>query len=131
MQIELSVDVLANQGAAMGELEPAYPDPSQIRICEKHGLSALPPEDMVAIALDTLHKSPIYGTRIQLPEGGTISWFIHCGEHSPVSDFYQAFHTSHLVEELPEVVKYLFLPEGAKFIIDRQGYEDVWMAESE
>ncbi|PTS99749.1 hypothetical protein DBR24_12115 [Pseudomonas sp. HMWF006] len=26
-------------------------------------------------------------------------------------------------------IKYLCLPTGAKFIIDTQGYEDVWMAE--
>jgi hypothetical protein len=30
---------------------------------------------------------------------------------------------------LPLVMKYLCLPTGAKFIIDTQGYEDVWMAE--
>ncbi|WP_419177748.1 immunity protein Imm33 domain-containing protein [Pectobacterium brasiliense] len=29
------------------------------------------------------------------------------------------------------VVPYLFLPEGTKFIIDRAGYEDVWTDETE
>lgn len=106
------------------------PDVLQEQTCNKYGLPMHPPEEMVAIALDTLHKTPIYGTRVKLPEGGTISWFIHCGEYSAASDFYQALHTSHLKEELPEVVKYLFLPEGAKFIIDRGGYEDVWMADA-
>lgn len=113
----------------MKQAELITPDETQRQVCAKYGLPLHAPEEMVAIALDTLHKSPIYGTRVKLPEGGTISWFIHCGEHSPVSGFYQALHTGHLMEELPEVVKYLFLPEGAKFIIDREGYEDVWMAE--
>ncbi|WP_347906101.1 hypothetical protein [Pseudomonas purpurea] len=103
----------------------------QKQICEKYGLPMYPPEKMVAIALDTLYKSPIYGSRIQLPEGGTISWFIHGGEYSTASGFYQALHASHLMEELPEVLKYLSLPEGARFIIDREGYEDVWMSGSE
>ena len=107
------------------------PDSSQQQMCDKYGLAPHPPEAMVAIALDTLHKSPIYGSRISLPEGGTVSWFIHCGEHSPAIDFYQTLHASHLVDELPEVLKYLFLPEGSRFIIDREGYEDVWMAGAE
>jgi hypothetical protein len=98
-------------------------------ICEKYGLPMHPPEEMVAIALDTLQKSPIYGSRIELPENGTISWFIHGGEYSAVSGFYQALHTHHLLEELPEVLKYLSLPEGARFIIDKEGYEDVWMSD--
>nr|WP_246164814.1 hypothetical protein [Pigmentiphaga aceris] len=87
------------------------------------------PDDMVAIALASLDQSPIYGTRIVLPENGTISWFIHAGEHSPSPDFYQALHATHLHELLPQVVNYLCLPAGAKFIIDRAGYEDVWLAD--
>ncbi|AZC96337.1 immunity protein Imm33 domain-containing protein [Pseudomonas chlororaphis] len=96
-------------------------------ICEKYGLPVLPPDEMVAIAIATLGKSPIYGTRIPLPEGGNVSWFIHCGEHSNADDFYQAVHTEHLSEMLPQVLNYLCLPAGAKFIIDNEGYEDVWM----
>lgn len=38
-------------------------------ICKKYGLPVLPPDEMVAIAIATLGKSPIYGTRISLPEG--------------------------------------------------------------
>lgn len=129
MQIELLVDVLANQGAAVGEIAPVYPDPSQKRICEKHGLSVLPPEDMVAVAIESLGKSPIYGSRVQLPEGGSVSWFIHCGEYSARDDFYKAVHVHHLREMLPQAVNYLCLPTGSKFIIDTEGYEDVWMVE--
>lgn len=84
---------------------------------------------MVAVAMSTLGQMPIYGTRIALPQDGTISWFIHCGEYSDAADFYQPVHTAHLTELLPQVVNYLHLPPGAKFIIDDQGYEDVWMAQ--
>ena len=102
-------------------------DDKQQRICDKHGLPAQAPEAMVAVAIGSLAQTPIYGTRIVLPENGTISWFIHCGEHSDANDFYQALHATHLHEMLPQVVDYLALPSGAKFILDREGYEDVWL----
>ncbi|WP_442800190.1 immunity protein Imm33 domain-containing protein [Pseudomonas zeae] len=60
---------------------------------------------------------------------GDVSWFSHCGTHSTAIDFYQPICIEHLPEMLPLVMKYLCLPTGAKFIIDIQGYEDVWMAE--
>lgn len=101
----------------------------QQQICARHGLAAQASEAMVAVALGSLDQSPIHGTRIALPENGTISWFIHCGEHSDAIDFYQPLHTVHLQEVLPQVLDYLALPSGAKFILDRDGYEDVWMEE--
>ena len=101
----------------------------QQQVSARYCLPAQAPEAMVAVALGSLEQSPIYGTRIDLPEGGTISWFIHCGEHSDAADFYQPLHTAHLQELLPQVLGYLALPSGAKFIIDREGYEDVWLDE--
>ncbi|MBS4431123.1 MULTISPECIES: hypothetical protein [Pectobacterium] len=114
----------------MQKADRAHPSAQQKQTCDKYQLPLHPPEEMIAIALDTLQHSPIYGTRIVLPENGTISWFIHCGDYSAESGFYQALHTSHLEEMLPEVIPYLFLPEGTKFIIDRAGYEDVWQDEA-
>jgi hypothetical protein len=101
----------------------------QQHICDKYGLPAQAPEAMVAVAVGSLDRSPIYGTRIDLPENGSISWFIHCGEHSDALDFYQPLHAAHLSELLPQVLDYLALPSGAKFILDRAGYEDVWREE--
>ncbi len=112
----------------MQQAEPIHPDEAQIEVCKKYGLSVLPPEEMVAIAIESLSQTPIYGSRVQLPEGGNVSWFIHCGEYSAADDFYKAVHIHHLSEMLPQVLKYLCLPIGSKFIIDTQGYEDVWMA---
>lgn len=89
-------------------------------------MKAIEPEAMVAVALSTLGKMPIYGTRIDLPAGGNVSWFFHCGEHSDAEDFYQPIHTEHLEEILPQLIKYLRLPPGTKFIVDDKGYEDVW-----
>jgi len=97
--------------------------------CKRLALPDSAPEEMVAVAISTLGKMPVYGTRIALPEGGNISWFFHCGEYSDVADFYQPVHAEHLSELLPSVLKYLRLPPGSKFIIDDQGYEDVWMVQ--
>ncbi|SCB37248.1 hypothetical protein GA0061100_114102 [Rhizobium hainanense] len=84
---------------------------------------------MVALALSTLGCMPIHGVRQAAPEDGNISWFFYCGEYSDAKDFYQPVHTAHLSELLPAVVKYLRLPVGTRFIIDDQGYEDVWRVE--
>lgn len=113
----------------MNERMEFRPNQLQINICEKYGMAVLAPEVMVAVALQTLGQSPIYGSRVELPEGGTVSWFIHCGEYSETDDFYKPLHAHHLDEILPQVVNYLCLPTGAKFIIDTGEYEDVWMAE--
>jgi hypothetical protein len=114
---------------AVSEHERVYPNAAQKAICEKYGMGVFPPEEMIAIAIESLGKTPAYGTRMELPEGGDVSWFIHCGEYSAATDFYQPIHVHHVSEMLPLVIKYLCLPTGAKFIIDTQGYEDVWMAE--
>lgn len=103
------------------------PFSSRKAVCERHNVAEFAVEDKVAVATSTLGRQPIYGTRVALPENGTISWFIHCGGYSDADDFYQPVHTAHLAQMLPQVVDYLHLPPGAKFIIDDQGYEDVWM----
>ncbi len=108
-------------------MKPANIPSTPQSVCAARGLPDVPPEDMVAVATTTLGAMPIYGTRITLPKDGTISWFFHCGDYSDEQDFYQPVHTAHLPELLPQVINYLHLPPGAKFIIDDQGYEDVWM----
>ncbi|WP_227061408.1 hypothetical protein [Acinetobacter pittii] len=85
--------------------------------------------EMVAVALDSLGKIPITGIRNILEEGENISWFFYCGEFSEDDDFFKPMHISHLENYLPEVIPYLALEEGFRFVIDKQGYEDVWKEE--
>ncbi|WP_321880292.1 immunity protein Imm33 domain-containing protein [Paraburkholderia bannensis] len=99
----------------------------QQAMCQKYGLDETPPEQMVALAIGSLGRMPVYGTRVPLPEGGNIGWFIHCGEYSDAPDFYQPLHVEHLAARLPRVLDYLALPPGVRFIIDDEGYEDVWL----
>ncbi|WP_254613850.1 immunity protein Imm33 domain-containing protein [Burkholderia lata] len=107
-------------------------DPAELRarqeaVCARYGLPVVEPDDMVAVAMSTLGKAPVYGTRIVLSEGHNVSWFFHCGEYSDAADFYQPLHAAHLSTHLPLVLPYLMLPAGARFIIDDTGYEDIWM----
>jgi hypothetical protein len=98
----------------------------QQAICRKYKFPEVNPEEMVAVALSSVGKMPISGTRIKLSPGENVSWFIHCGDYSDADDFYQPMHTEHVGEILPLVVKYLRLPPGARFAVDADGFEDVW-----
>jgi len=107
-------------------------DPMAVRerqeaVCARYGMSATDPGHKVAVAMSTLGRMPVYGTRIALKDGDDIGWFFHCGEYSDAVDFYQPLHAAHLATYLPLVLPYLRLPPGVRFIIDAAGYEDVWM----
>ncbi|MBJ9952161.1 MULTISPECIES: hypothetical protein [unclassified Acinetobacter] len=101
----------------------------QKQICEKYNSKYIPLDggEMVAFAMQSLGQQPIYAVRILLEKEENVSWFIHCGEYSSASDFYQAMHVSHLQEYLPKILPYLALEQGFHVIIDEHGYEDVWL----
>ena len=82
-------------------------------------------ESKIGLAIETLDKIPISGSRMN-PENGTNGWYIWGGDYSDNDDFYKAVHLNHLSEILPQVLPYLALAPGYKFIIDNDGYEDVW-----
>ncbi|MCA9608752.1 MAG: hypothetical protein KC619_24280 [Myxococcales bacterium] len=68
---------------------------------------------------------PINGLRIR-PGGQTCGWYIWAGEEmSQADDFFVPLHVAHLDEWCPEVLPYLELPPGWRFLI-APGYEDVW-----
>ncbi|TDM05502.1 MAG: hypothetical protein C4K60_12105 [Ideonella sp. MAG2] len=102
----------------------------QANICLKFGsdLCEIDPNGKIGIALASLNLSPIYGVRVK-PENGTEGWYIWAGERSDEHDFFQPVHAAHIIDLLPEAAPYLALEPGYKFIIDRDGYEDVWRDE--
>lgn len=68
---------------------------------------------------------PINGVRCR-PEKGTTGWYIWAGESmSTDPDFFVPLHVSHLSEWCPDVLPYLELPPGWRFLI-APDYEDVW-----
>lgn len=100
-------------------------------VCQKFNSKFVPPteNEMVALAISSLGEIPITGIRNVLEANENISWFFYCGEFSEDKDFFKPIHISHLKDYLPEVMQYLALEEGFRFVIDNDGYEDVWKEE--
>jgi hypothetical protein len=60
------------------------------------------------------------------PVGDTNGWYIWAGaELSQDPDFFIPLHVEHLEEWCPEVLPFLALPPGSRFLL-ADGYEDVW-----
>lgn len=69
-------------------------------------------------------EEPIHGLRHPLSEE-TTGWYIWAGEYSDDPNFFKPIHSKHLVELYPDVLKFLGLPPGWRFL-KAEGYEDVW-----
>ena len=70
--------------------------------------------------------NPVNGLRQPICDK-TAGWYIWAGEEfSQAEDFFKPYHASHLLEMRPSIIKYLGLPPGFRFLIDDNGYEDVW-----
>ena len=73
---------------------------------------------------------PINGLR-HPPEGDTTGWYIWAGEQfSEDPNFFVPLHVAHLSEWCPDVIKYLGLAPGWRFLIAPPAYEDVWEDQS-
>ncbi|CAB1221448.1 immunity protein Imm33 domain-containing protein [Acinetobacter bouvetii] len=83
-------------------------------------------DDVVAVAVQTLNKEPIVGIRKKPETEENVAWFIYGGELEAGEDFFQTMTVRELQDILPEVLPYLALAEGFRFMIDRDDYEDVW-----
>ena len=61
-----------------------------------------------------------------MPTGEYSGWFIWAGTTlSTDPDYFEAQHLHHLEAATPELLPYLDLPPGWRFLI-APGYEDVW-----
>jgi len=105
----------------------------QERICRKYGAAYLGlDEDKMIGVSDNLKSSamPLNGLRHSQTDT-TSGWYVWAGEYSSKSDFFKPMHLKHFVELYPNIVPYLGLPPGWRFLIDPdQGYEDVWQDNS-
>jgi hypothetical protein len=103
----------------------------QLKICEKYGASPLdaPPQLKAGVASNIASEVvPVNGLR-HAPEGDTSGWYLWAGEELSLdSEFFRPVHIEHLSDMRPEVLKYLALPPGWRFLIAGD-YEDVWYDE--
>lgn len=104
---------------------------AQIAICEKYGVPHTPTRyDLkVGISLGG-EKYPLNGHRE--PESSAYDelsgWWFWSGERDIPQDdpdFFDSLHAFHLAESCPELLPYLGLPPGWRFLI-APDYEDVW-----
>jgi hypothetical protein len=87
---------------------------------------------MVGISIDLLTHNwqyPINGLRHN-PQGDTSGWYIWSGkgELSQDADYFKPLHIQHLREYCPDVMPYLGLAPGWRFLL-APNYEDLWFDE--
>ena len=97
---------------------------TQKAICLKYGAQFTPTDlDLfIAISDNADGKTyPIHGLRLP-QEGHRSGWFIWAGDDfSDDADFFKLIHGKHLEERCPEVMQFLGLPQGFRFVIDDEG----------
>ena len=101
-------------------------------ICQKKGVvcTEFNPNLKIGISDEVLiGLLPIHGLR-HPPEGNTSGWYIWAGDKfSESEDFFKPYCIKHLFDKKSEIIKYLGLPAGYRFLIDNKGYEDIWFDE--
>lgn len=104
----------------------------QHQICHKYEVPHYPSPSYLKVGIArNVHAGafPINGLR-HPPQGDTTGWYFWAGEEfSEAADFFEPLHMEHLVERCPEILPYLGLPPGWRFLI-APDYEDVWFDES-
>lgn len=101
----------------------------QLDVCRRYGVEPLSshPAMKVGIARNVREGVlPLNGLR-HAPEGDTTGWYIWAGEGEPSDDpeFFLPLHVEHLQEWCPDMVRFLGLPPGWRFLVAGD-YEDVW-----
>lgn len=100
----------------------------QQAICQRFGVMYVPAPSWknVGVARNVRAGAlPINGLR-HPPVGESTGWYLWAGEElSTAPDFFVPLHVEHLAEWCPDVLPYLALPPGWRFLL-APGYEDVW-----
>jgi hypothetical protein len=100
----------------------------QMEICLKYGVEYQPLDPNLKLGVSDNFFSgelPLNGLR-HPQENDTCGWYLWAGEEmSEAENCYQPMHIYHLVERYPDVMKYLALPAGWRFLV-AVDYADVW-----
>ncbi len=100
----------------------------QLELCARVGAACEPPSSNLKIGIAANVGTglvPLNGLRHpQTP--GTSGWYVWAGEElSSDPQFFQPMHIGHLTEFCPEILRFLGLPPGWRFL-KAPGVEDVW-----
>jgi hypothetical protein len=100
----------------------------QAAVCTRFGVQPVAADPSAKVGISRSVRDgqiPLNGMRHPL-EDGTTGWFIWAGgEPSTDPDFFVPLHAGHLADWCPDVLPYLALPPGWRFLL-APGYEDVW-----
>lgn len=101
----------------------------QLEVCLRHGAGSLECPGYLKVGIARNVKNgvlPLNGLR-HPPEGDTSGWYIWAGDADPQDDpeFFLPLHVHHLSDWCPEVIRFLGLPPGWRFLTAGE-YEDVW-----
>jgi hypothetical protein len=98
----------------------------QKEICATHNSRWKPINKKLRVGVSSnLDKDPINGLRYPNDQR-TTGWFIWTGEYSESESFFQPMCAEHLLQIRPDIIKYLGLEVGFRFLIDKNGYQDIW-----
>ena len=103
----------------------------KISICEWQKVTPCRPENnsIVGLAIGSDKNGVIHGLRHE-PKNNTNGWYIWTGDYSNKKDFFKPVCLEHLHKSIElDLIEYLDLPPGFRFIIDGNNYEDVWYDE--
>ena len=97
-------------------------------LCEEFGSAyvEVSGDDVVAVAVQTLNKDPIVGLRKKAEGDEQVAWYIYGGEQVSSDADFEIMAVRELQDIAPEVLPYLALDQGFRFMIDADDYEDVW-----
>ena len=106
---------------------------AQREVCARYGTTWYPAPGhlKIGVALNVKTSTvPVNGLRHR-PTKDTVGWYIWAGDGDPSSDpdFFVPLHVEHLPEWRPEILKFLGLPPGWRFLT-HGNYEDVWEDQS-
>jgi len=95
---------------------------SQIAVCKKWNAKYVSSPKHFKVGISSNLKKgilPINGLRHSIV-GDTSGWYIWAGEElSANDDFFHPLHIEHLQDLCPQILKYLGLPPGYRFLLGR------------
>jgi hypothetical protein len=101
---------------------------SQLEICRKYGAQCTPLDLGLRVGVSDDFFSgelPLNGLR-HPPEGNMCGWYLWAGKKlSGNPDYFEPMHLSHLADGGSEILRYLALPPGWRFLVG-ENCEDVW-----
>ncbi len=102
---------------------------NKVLLKDNKSLVNLDLESILGLAIGTIGQQPINGLRVK-PEKNANGWYIWCGENfSEEDDFFSPIHSNHIENYIANIMDFLELPPGYRFLFDCKGYIDIWYDE--